>query len=53
MAQALEPDRRKQLRDGVLDLLGDITYGILRKHGVDGSPQTTTAEVAASATATT
>jgi hypothetical protein len=53
MAQALEPDRRQQLRDGVLDLLGDITYGILRKHGVDGSAQTTTAEVAASAAATT
>jgi hypothetical protein len=53
MAQALETDRRQHLRDGILDLLGDITYGILRKHGVDGSAQTTAVEIAAAVTATT
>ena len=37
MAQALDTDRRQHLRDGILELLGDITYGVLRKHGVDGS----------------
>ena len=53
MAKALETDRRQHLRDGILEFLGDITYGVLRKHGVDGSHQTTTAEVGAAVTATT
>jgi hypothetical protein len=53
MAQALETDRRQHLRDGILELLGDITYGVLRKHGVDGSAQSTAAQPTASATATT
>jgi hypothetical protein len=52
MAQALETDRRQYLRDGILEFLGDITYGVLRKHDVDGSHQTTTAEVGVAATAT-
>ena len=53
MAQALDTDRRQHLRDGILELLGDITYGVLRKHGVDGSAQTAATEVVAAATATT
>jgi hypothetical protein len=50
MAQALETDRRQHLRDGILELLGDITYSVLRKYGVDGLVQTNAAEVAATAT---
>ena len=53
MAQALDTDRRQHLRDGILEFLGDITYGVLRKHGVDGSAQTIAAEAGATATATT
>jgi hypothetical protein len=53
MAQALETDRRQHLRGGILELLGDITYGVLRKYDVDGSAQATVAEVAVAATATT
>jgi len=53
MAQALETDRRQHLRDGILEFLGDITYGVLRKYGVDGSAQATATEVAAATTATT
>lgn len=53
MAQAQETDRRQHLRDGILEFLGDITYGVLRKHGVDASTQTTVEEVAAAANATT
>ncbi len=53
MAQALDTDRRQHLRDGILELLGDITYGVLRKHGVDGSHQTAATEAVAAATATT
>ena len=36
MAQTLDTDRRQHLRDGILELLGDITYDVLRKHRVDG-----------------
>ena len=53
MTQTLETDRRQHLRDGILDLLGDITYRILRKYGMDDAVQTTAVEVAVSATATT
>ena len=53
MDQALDTDRRQHLRDGILEFLGDITYDVLRKHGVDGSAQTIAAEVVAAATATT
>jgi hypothetical protein len=53
MAQALETDRRQHLRDGILELLGDITYGVLRKYGVDSSARASAAEVAGAATATT
>ena len=41
MTQPTESDRRQRLRDGILETLGDITYTILRKYGVDGSTPTT------------
>ncbi len=53
MTQTLETDRRQHLRDGILDLLGDITYRILRQYGMDNAVPTTAAEVIAAATATT
>ena len=51
MAQALDNDRRQHLRDGILEFLGDITYDILRKHGVDGSSHAAAAEPTAAAIA--
>lgn len=52
MTQALETDRRQHLRDGIMESLGDITYCVLRKHGVDASTQTTVEEVAVAAIGT-
>ena len=53
MPQTLESDRRQRTRDGVLESLGDITYNVLRKHGVDGSARTGVSEAEVVATATT
>ncbi len=53
MPQTLESDRRQRTRDGILEALGDITFSVLRKHGVDGSARTAASEAEVVATATT
>ena len=53
MPQALESDRRQRTRDGILEALGDITYSVLRKHGVEGSSQHSSVETEVPANAMT
>jgi hypothetical protein len=52
MAHTLETERRQHFRDGILELLSDVTYSVLRKHGFDVSSCTPVVEAAAPATAT-